>query len=54
MTVDFTEAAGAGSMAGWKTAAYAPIFHLEPSDCIGRSTVGQVICQQKSSSQVGL
>ena len=35
MTVDFTEAAGAGSMAGWKTAAYAPIFHLEPSDCIG-------------------
>lgn len=29
MTVDFTEAAGAGSMAGWKTAAYAPIFHLE-------------------------
>ena len=30
MTVDFTEAAGAGSMAGWKTAAYAPIFHLEP------------------------
>ena len=30
MTVDFTEAAGAGSVAGWKTAAYAPIFHLEP------------------------
>jgi hypothetical protein len=30
MTVDFTEAAGAGRVAGWKTAAYAPIFHLEP------------------------
>lgn len=29
MTVDFTEAAGAGRVAGWKTAAYAPIFHLE-------------------------
>lgn len=29
MTVDFTEAAGAGSTAGWRTAAYAPIFHLE-------------------------
>ena len=30
MTVDFTEAAGADRVAGWKTAAYAPIFHLEP------------------------
>ena len=29
MTVDFTEAAGAGSMAGWRPVAYAPIFHLE-------------------------
>lgn len=30
MTVDFTEAAGAGSLAGWRAVAYAPIFHLEP------------------------
>ena len=29
-TVDFTEAAEAGEAAGWRTAAYAPIFQLEP------------------------